>query len=159
MNEQAPASLPPQRPRRRWLRAVALASVIFISGMIVGGGLTVRFLWNRLTTGIQQTETMPDRVIKMLDRRLGLSEEQRSEIFQLLKESQNQFLQIRKDALPRVDDELNDLQAKIDSVLSEEQSQKWNRIYTYYYDLWMTPLLDSIDEAESDSESIESQDS
>ena len=132
-----PVTLPPRR--RRGLR-IFLALMIFIGGMVCGGGLTVIVAVHRIREAVHHPEEVPARLTRYLTRRLDLSADQSDQIENLIAGRQAHLQAIRRDVQPRVRMELNGLRQDIGDVLTPEQRSKWDDIFDEAVDRWMPPL-------------------
>lgn len=131
-----PTTLNP-RPRR-WLRVVA-ALLIFIGGMVCGGGLTVIVAVRDIRHAMRHPEEVPPRITRYLTHRLDLSPDQADQIERLIAEHQAHFQAIRRETQPRVSAELSELREQISEVLTPEQRAKWDDIFDEAVERWMPP--------------------
>jgi len=127
----------PARPRR-WVR-VLVALLIFIGGMVCGGGLTIIGAVERIHHAIHHPEEVPGRITRYLTRRLDLSDDQSHQIEQIIREHQKNLQEIRRGVQPRVEAELELLRRDISRVLTPEQRDKWDDIFDDALDRWMPP--------------------
>ena len=131
-----PTTIPP-RPRR-WVRVVA-ALLIFLGGMVCGGGLTVIVAVRNIRHAIHHPEEVPARITRYLTRRLDLTSDQAEQVEALIARRQANLQAIRRDAQPRVESELSALHAEIGQVLTPDQRAKWDDIFDEAVDRWMPP--------------------
>jgi hypothetical protein len=129
---------PPPRKRRRWLAAV-LVFFVFIAGMLCGAGLTIAMAVHRLRYAIHHPEEVPARITAMLDKRLHFSAEQQTKVESLIAERQAHLQNIRREVQPQVQSELDGLRSDISALLTPDQQEKWDRLYTEAIRTWMPP--------------------
>jgi hypothetical protein len=75
MSPDTPSS-PLVRPRRWWVRTFLLALVIFISGVVVGGGLTFKVITTGFKRFFQDPETLAERITHRMEKTLDLTDDQ-----------------------------------------------------------------------------------
>ncbi len=133
------SAIPPMLPRRRrWPRVVA-AMLIFFSGMVCGGGLTVIVAVRNIRHAIHHPEEVPARLTRYLTRRLDLSSDQAEQVEGLIAQRQAHLQAIRRETQPRVAAELSALREEIGQVLTPDQRAKWDDIFDEAIDRWMPP--------------------
>jgi hypothetical protein len=132
-----PTTTIPPRPRR-WLRLVA-AFIIFIGGMVCGGGITVIVAVRNIHYYVHHPEAVPARITKYLARRLDLSTDQATAVEHLIAVHQQKLQAIRQEVHPRVAMELSSLRAEVSNVLTPDQRDKWDEIYDEAIDKWFPP--------------------
>jgi hypothetical protein len=132
-----PATTIPPRPRR-WLRLVA-AFIIFIGGMVCGGGLTVIVAARNIHYYVHHPEEVPKRITKFLARRLDLSADQANAVERAITKHQSKLQDIRRSVHPGVMMELSALHTEISDVLTPNQKDKWDEIYDEAIDKWFPP--------------------
>ncbi len=135
---QSPASLP-AAPRRRW-RSLLLALLIFVSGLIVGGGLTLIRVRHGALWAIHHPEEAPPRIAAHLRWKLGLSDEQTEQVEQIVRKRQQALQAIRREVQPRVTAELDRVEAEISGMLNDAQRAKWHKLFTQLRSTWLRPL-------------------
>jgi hypothetical protein len=133
------STIPPTLPRRRrWPRVVA-ALLIFLGGMVCGGGLTVIVAVRNIRHAMHHPEEVPARLTRYLTRRLDLSSDQAGQVENLIARRQTHLQAIRRETQPRVAAELAGLREEIGQVLTPEQRAKWDGIFDEAIDRWMPP--------------------
>jgi hypothetical protein len=135
---QAPAGLPAPRPRR-W-RSLLLALLIFVSGAIVGGGLTLIRARHGMWWAIQHPEEAPTRIAARLRWKLGLSDDQTEQVEAIVRKRQQDLQAIRREVHPRVIGELDRVEAEIDYVLNDSQRAQWHVLFARLRERWIPPL-------------------
>jgi DNA anti-recombination protein RmuC len=125
-------------PRRRWVTVLA-ALLIFSAGLASGVGLTVVVAVHRLQHAIHHPEEAPSRVAAMLQRRLRLSDEQKSQIEKIVAKRQAELTAIRQRFHPEVAKQLDELHKEIGEVLTEPQRERWAKMFSEFRERWLPP--------------------
>jgi hypothetical protein len=99
-----------------------LAVIIFVSGMIVGGGGLVALLVHFS----QRVDEAPAVTAARLKRQLGLSEEQTAQVQKIVRTRQEALHKIRDEVQPRFREEIDLLETQVASVLNDRQKAKWH---------------------------------
>ncbi len=131
--------LPAAPASRRWV-TLLLCLLIFGSGCIVGIGGAVLFIRNQLMRAVHNPQEAPARVAVILKRRLDLDEDQRAKIETILRERQQSLMAIRADSQPRVEEQLDLVQAQIAELLDEPRRIKFLKRMKHFRESW-TPRL------------------
>jgi hypothetical protein len=140
-NEASPnlsLQLPAPEPRRRWVTVLA-AVLIFGAGLASGVGLTVVVAVHRLQHAIHHPEEAPSRVATMLQRRLRLNDEQKSQIEAIVAKRQAELTAIRRQFHPQVAKQLDELHKEIGDVLTEPQRERWAKMFSEFRERWLPP--------------------
>lgn len=146
MSETSSPPMPPsQTPasgagqRRGWLRPLLL-SMIFLSGLLVGVGLTLMAVRHGVLYGIHHPEEMPVKVTSRLRRPLSLSDEQAAQVESIIRQRQERLQDIRRRFQPEVEAELELVYQEIREILNDQQRQRWDRMYENLKQTWIPPL-------------------
>ncbi len=115
----------PPRPERHRLRHVLLGTVILVCGFLIGVGVSGHLLWYRLLHGGPTPERLSRRITERLTDRLDLSEEQEAQVRRILAGHRRRLSEIIEDTHPRMDQEIERLQAEVAAVLTPEQAERW----------------------------------
>jgi hypothetical protein len=83
-----------------------MLSAIFLSGLLVGVGITLLAVRQGMLYGIHHPEEMPVRVVARLRRPLSLSDEQADRIESIIRQRQVHLQEIRRRYQPEVEAEL-----------------------------------------------------
>ncbi len=110
---------PPKRTS--WL-TLFLAVIIFVSGMIVGGGGLLALLVHVS----RRVDEAPAVTAARLKRQLGLSEEQTAQVQEIVRTRQEALHRIRDDVQPRFREEIDLLEKQVAGVLNDRQKAKWH---------------------------------
>lgn len=132
----APVHLPPAPRRRRW-PTVLLALTIFAAGAVCGAGATVLVVVKRVQHAIHHPEEAPARLAGVLQRRLDLTNEQRSQVEAIIAKRQQELMDIRRQFQPQIAGQLDQLRDEIDEVLTDEQREHWESLYKNYVTRWL----------------------
>jgi len=133
-----PVTVPAALPRRGW-RTLLLAILIFVSGLIVGGGLTLITVRHRALRAIHHPDEVPPRIAAHLRWKLGLSDEQTRQVEQIVRKRQQALQAIRRDVQPRVTIELDRVESEIAATLDDAQREKWRALFTNLRETWIPP--------------------
>ena len=133
-----PASLSTVPRRPRW-RMLLLATLIFVSGLIVGGGLTLIRVRHGAMWAIHHPEEAPPRIAAHLRWKLGLSDAQTQQVEQIVRKRQQALQAIRREVQPRVMIELDRVEAEIAATLDDSQRTKWHALFTKLRERWIPP--------------------
>jgi hypothetical protein len=117
----APAPPAVASPRRRPWRLLALGLLVFVCGVVSGVGLTAVVVGRRMHRVASHPDQLGRGLVQRLDRRLGLSPEQRTRVEGLVEGHRPRLLGLRASALV----ELGVLASEIQTVLTPEQRQRW----------------------------------
>ena len=145
MSESANVNVPPVavvKPRKpRWWLRILLVLVVFVSGMVVGTGLTVIVAVHRIKHRMQHPEEAPQLIAGRLERKLSLNHEQTARIRAILTERQKELMAIRQRVQPEVVGELDKGYEEIGAVLDDKQRPRWAKMYSELKAEWLPPLL------------------
>ncbi len=141
--------MPASRPARtrRWL-SVVLGVVIFLSGVVVGGAGAFIVLREVTLYRLHNPEKRILQDTKVLQRKLGLTEEQTRDVLAIFSRYLKKFQQFRRETRPGLDAKIESLKAEVAAVLQEEQAQKWNAWIDDTRKTWMPPITPPEDETE-----------
>jgi hypothetical protein len=146
MSENAFPQTPPVQPpadaaarRGRWLRPLLLTA-IFLSGLLVGVGVTLIAVRQGMLYGIHHPEQMPVRVAARLRRPLSLNDQQAGRIESIVRHRQSHLQEIRRRFQPEVEAELEQVYQEIREILDDRQRERWEQIYTRLRETWIPPL-------------------
>jgi hypothetical protein len=134
-----PAALPAPPRRRRWL-SLLLTLVVFVSGLILGGGAVGISIRNQLLSAIHHPERQPAVIAARLRRSLRLSPEQTQQVEQILTARQAALDSIRREVQPRVVGELDLVEGQIAEVLDSRQREQWHHSFRQLRESWLPPL-------------------
>jgi hypothetical protein len=114
-----------------------VALLIFVSGLIVGGGVTLITVRHRALWAIRHPDEVPPRVAAHLRWKLGLSDEQTEQVERIVRKRQQALQEIRREVQPRVTAELDRVESEIDVVLNAGQRTKWHKLFAHLRDTWL----------------------
>jgi hypothetical protein len=116
-------------PRRRTVVTILLTLVVFVSGMFVGGAVTINVLWNRLVYNLHNPENIPARVAERTSQILGLDAEQETAVREIITRQHGKIAAIRQENYPRVNQILEELRSEVAAELTPDQADRWNSIF------------------------------
>lgn len=132
----APAvPIPPKRPR--W-PIIMVMLLLFLSGLIIGGGSTAIFMVRRARQAISHPEERSARFVMGIARRLDLTPEQREQIREIVHKHEQRLQEIRRDFMPQVREEFQSMEDEIALLLTPEQRKMWHELARRRQN-WMPP--------------------
>ena len=130
---------PVTRPRRRWVWTILLALVIFVSGVLVGGGLTFKFITSGFKRSFQDPSLLADRITHRMKKRLNLTDEQAVQVRRIILEQQKAFQSLRKQVRPQLEAQIEKTRQELAAVLTPEQARKWEKHFRHFLKFWLPP--------------------
>lgn len=127
------------RPRRRWVWPVLLALVVFVSGVLVGGGLTFKIITSGFKRSFQDPEVSAERITNRMKRRLDLTDEQCVQVRRIILERQKAFQTMRKQVRPQLEAQIEKTRQELAAVLTPEQARKWEKRFGHFLKFWLPP--------------------
>ena len=127
------------RPRRRWIWPVLLAIVIFVSGVLVGGGLTFKIITSGFKRAFQDPEVSAERITNRMKRRLDLTDEQVVQVRRIILERQKAFQSMRKQVRPQLEAQIEKTRRELAAVLTPDQARKWEKRFGHFLKFWLPP--------------------
>jgi shikimate kinase len=113
--------------------------LIFIAGGVLGAGISLRFLRDRVLYVLHHPQEVPARLSLELKGRLGLNAEETEKVRQIIARRQLALQKIRREVQPQVEEELDELRKEISDALTPEQSAKWNAWFEQMRATWLPP--------------------
>ena len=136
MAQDQPAS-PVIRPRRRWVLTILLALVIFVSGALVGGGLTFKIIASRFKGFFQDPEVAAERITHRMKRRLDLTDAQVVQVQRIILERQKALQSLRKKVWPELEAQIEKTRQELSAVLTPEQARKLEKEFSHFRKFWL----------------------
>jgi hypothetical protein len=130
---------PATRTRRRWVWTVLLALVIFVSGVLVGGGLTFKFITSGFKRSFQDPSVLADRITHRMKKRLNLTDKQAVQVRRIILEQQKAFQSLRKQVRPELEAQIEKTRQELAAVLTPEQARKWEKRFGRFLKFWLPP--------------------
>ena len=130
---------PVLRPRRRWVWPVLLALVIFVSGVLVGGGLTFKIITSGYKRSFQDPEVSAERITNRMKKRLDLTDGQFVQVRRIILEQQKSFQSMRKQVRPQLEAQIEKTHRELAAVLTPEQARKWEKRFRRFLKFWLPP--------------------
>lgn len=137
--DQEKATAPLHRPRRRWLRTTLLALAIFISGILVGGGITFKVISHVYKRSFQEPEATAERITQRMKRRLALTDEQVIQVRRILLERMRAFQALRREFRPQLEAQIEVTRREMRAVLLPEQVDRWEKDFDRVLKFWLPP--------------------
>jgi len=138
--QPAPSLAPPPSVRLgQWWVVALLGVLIFIAGGVLGSGLTLRFLRDRVLYAIHHPQEVPARLSVELKGRLGLTNAETEKVRQIIARHQLDLQKIRREVQPQVERELEELRKEVADALTPEQAAKWNAWLEQMRTTWLPP--------------------
>jgi len=130
---------PATRTRRRWVWTVLLALVIFVSGVLVGGGLTFKVITSGFKRSFQDPAVLAERITHRMKKRLNLTDEQAVRVRRIILEQQKAFQSLRKQVRPQLEAQIEKSRQELAAVLTPEQARKWEKLFRHFLKFWLPP--------------------
>ncbi|MHB8770210.1 MAG: hypothetical protein ACYC7J_04360 [Syntrophales bacterium] len=128
------------KPRRRRLWTVLLALIIFICGVLVGGGISFKIVTAGYKRALQDPDVLAEKIVRRMERRLDLSTDQVKQVREIILEQQKAFQSLHREFRPRLDSRIEKTRKELAKVLTPEQAQKWERTFVRMHRFWLPPL-------------------
>ena len=109
------------------LKPFFLSTLILISGIVIGAGLTLIITGqSNVTKSLPPApEYMSGRMVKRIEEELKLPPEQREQLGPIVQKHMKVMDDIRQDARPKIMDEIKQMNDEIMAILDEGQQQLW----------------------------------
>ncbi len=127
-----------KRRRSRWLHAL-LALLIFGSGAVTGGAVTVHLLKHHVHQVLAHPERAAELMTERLRREFDLTDAQFEQVRTILAERHGEFEQIRREVFPQVREVLDATHDDIAAVMDDQQREQWDQHYDYMIRTWFPP--------------------
>lgn len=124
-----------KHPRRRF-KSIALSLVILLCGVIIGSGLTILFLRSHILSILDNPSHLTELAANRLAARLGLEEDQRAAVYQILQERQESLQKIRATIWPEIEAQNKETYDRISALLNEDQQAELAEMYAYLEEVW-----------------------
>jgi hypothetical protein len=112
------------RKMHRW-RMAFFGLVILLAGLVIGASSTLMLVRHGERGHPWGPEFVSKKMVDDLQRDLGLSPEQAKKIEAIVKKRMQKLEVIRKEARPKVEEQLKLMNKEISAVLTEEQRRTW----------------------------------
>lgn len=132
----------PLRPphRRRLAARLLFGSVVLLSGMVIGAGVTLLWVQQKALYIVHHPQDAPAAVAARLRSKFRLSGDQEKRVEQVLRKRQASLQAIRREVQPRVMAELEKVREEVAQVLTPEQAEKWNAYFRSMQEKWLPSL-------------------
>ena len=128
------------KPRRRRLWTILFALIIFICGVLVGGGLSFKIVTAGYKRAFQDPDFLAEKIIRRMERRLDLNSDQVKKVREIILEQQRAFHALHKEFRPRLNSQIEKTRKELAKVLTPEQAQKWEKTFARIQRFWLPPL-------------------
>lgn len=107
-------------------RKILSAIIIFVLGILIGHGATMFMIHNKMRHMMKNPEKIPDMMLERIDSYLSLSNQQKTDIKKIIKETHLGIFDIHKRMQPEVLKLQDAAEEKISKLLNKEQLETWN---------------------------------
>lgn len=128
------------KPRRRHLWTILLALIIFICGVLVGGGLSFKIVAGGYKRAFQDPDFRAEKITRRMERRLDLNSAQVKDVREIILEQQKAFQSLHREFRRRLDTQIEKTRKELAKVLTQEQVQKWENTFRRTQRFWLPPL-------------------
>lgn len=125
--------------RRRWIWTILLALAIFVSGVLVGGGLTFKVINGWFKRSFQDPSVLAERITRRMKKKLDLTDEQAGKVHRIISEQQKALQSLRKQVRPQIEAQIEKTRRELSVVLTSEQARKWKIRFDHYRKFWLPP--------------------
>ncbi len=129
------------RPRKpgRWI-SILLGFVIFICGIVLGGGGALILEKKFILHSLRHPEDFPGRMAERMQEKLDLSDLQTRQILEILTHRQQRLQKLQEEVQPRFEAEFAAVQVEISDVLNPEQARRYNDWFDNVRKTWTPPI-------------------
>ncbi len=125
--------------RRRWVWTILPALVIFVSGVLVGGGLTFKVITSGFKRSFQDPAVSAERITHRMKKRLDLTDDQVVRVQRIILERQKALQSLRKQVWPQLEAQIEKTRQELAAVLTPEQARKWEKRFSRFMEFWLPP--------------------
>lgn len=118
------------------LRTLFIGLLILLCGFVTGSGTTVAFLYNRVQSAAQSNENFAERLSTRLTLRMGLDDQEQTEIEQIILHHLEAIQRHRNQVRPAIQQELEQINTKVLERLNQEQKQQWKKRFEKIKTFW-----------------------
>ena len=129
----------PAPPGRRWLPWLLL-SVVFVSGVLIGGAAVVIFGHDVAPRKRKSIEEMCERLTGQITAELELSDRQKAQVRQVVQDRLTEIRKIQQEVRPRMERQADLLDQGIRPILTADQIPKWKSLYAKFRERWFPPF-------------------
>lgn len=130
----------PRRVRRRRWTLVALFAVVFLSGMVAGGAVTMGVVTNRFHFRSKDPHAIPQRMARHMQRKLDLTDQQTQQVQAILTRRFESLMTLHRQLRPHIEAQFRGAQEEVAQCLTPEQAQQWRRWCTLrFHKHWPPP--------------------
>lgn len=111
------------------IKVYLMIALVFLLGMLSGGLILMQCVQSRLENiTTSSTTDVHERIFKLLDKKLNLSDPQQAKISEILKEAANEIQPLRTEMRTKFLAFLRENSSKIEGELDAEQQQEFEEI-------------------------------
>ncbi len=134
-NETTGSQGPPRKANRRVITPLLLV-IIFISGALVGAGLTVVYRSQQPPRPRRSTEQIRDRLTHRIAERLDLSKQQTAQARGIIEQRLVELKELRRQIQPQMEAQAAILHSKLEPLLDDRQKALWDELYAELFARW-----------------------
>ncbi len=120
---------PPQAPKKRRWKLALWGLVILLCGMVIGAGITLHVGGFMIFRAMTPDGKTAEHITKRIDRDLDLTDQQKSQVSQIVAHRVSAFKSILIEDYPRIKEQFELMHTEVASLLTEEQKLKWEKHY------------------------------
>jgi hypothetical protein len=112
-------------PRRSWLKTVLLGTVVLVSGMVIGSGLTIIGIRQWAQEMRQRPDMFSNRILARMEQDLKLTKDQKTELGKIFKDTRAELDEMRKQHRVQAQAFFRDFHDQVARVLTPDQQKEW----------------------------------
>ncbi len=116
-------------PRRSWMKTVALGTVVLVSGMVIGSGLTVVGIRRYADEMRRRPDMFSNRILSRMEKDLKLTKDQKSELGKIFKDAREELDEVRGQHRAQAHAFFRDFHDQVARVLTPDQQKKWEETW------------------------------
>lgn len=116
------------KPPRLWWRRtfqIVLVLLIFVSGMVVGGLVTMHRMHHRMRNFEKDRPEIAFRILQRLNHEYHFSEEQKLQAKDIIERHLDDVVALRNEVRPRIESNFKKFEDEMGEIMEEEQREKW----------------------------------
>ncbi|MDD5090163.1 MAG: hypothetical protein PHQ23_04525 [Candidatus Wallbacteria bacterium] len=99
---------------------------VFTSGLLIGSGITLKYLWRGFMHRMTNPEKHPDFMKNRLRDELGLTSEQVNRLDEIMRNHADKIRELHESVRPRIEAEMELSHSELTELLTPEQQEKFN---------------------------------
>jgi len=121
------ATLP--APQRSWIKTAFLGTVVLLSGMIIGSGLTIIGVRQWADEMRQRPDMFSYLILSRMEQELSLTKQQKSELGKILKDTKSELEEMRAQHRAQGQAFFRDFHDQVVRVLTPDQQKEWEAMW------------------------------